>query len=104
MAKTKLPSVHYGEEKAEISIHECRIFLALDTDSWKTATQISKISKTARRTSSYHLLRFCKLGIADLAEVFPAHRYRLSIKAHRRNHAYLTRITQALEVFGLSKK
>jgi hypothetical protein len=40
-------------------------------------------------------------NIVDQAEVFPAHRYRLSKKARKRNINYIQRLERAAEVFGL---
>jgi hypothetical protein len=46
-------------------------------------------------------LKLVRLGIVDQAEVFPAHRYRLSTHAAKRNRGYADRITRAAEVLGI---
>lgn len=58
-------------------------------------------SGIAARTVRAHLVRLVNLGLVDQAEVFPAHRYRLSDKAEKRNKAYLLRLLGAFDVFGM---
>lgn len=91
-------------ERNEVSIHEVRIyqaFLAKPAE-WLSAVEIAELANVAPRTARAHTSKLTKLGILDLAEVFPAHRYRLSEKASKRNVAYLQRLIQASEVFGVS--
>jgi DNA-binding IclR family transcriptional regulator len=45
---------------------------------WLTSQQVAEGAKVAARTARQHLLRLVQLGLLDQAEVFPAHRYRLS--------------------------
>lgn len=47
-------------------------------------------------------MKLVDLGLLDQAEVFPAHRYRLSSKADKRNKSYLQRLERAAEVFGIA--
>lgn len=90
-------------EKNEISIHEVRIWIAAQqAKGWTTAKEIADVAKVAGRTARLHLLKLSRLGLLDVAEVFPGHRYRVSEKADKRNAGYHQRITKAAEVFGLS--
>lgn len=87
-------------ERAEISEHEVRIFQFVRTaQRWVTNKEIASGAHVSRRTASGHTLHLVKLGIFDQAEVFPGHRFRLSIQAEKRNKAYLLRLLQAEEVF-----
>lgn len=88
-------------ERSEISHHEVRIFELLSTDSkWRTNTEIATVLSMPARTVRLHTLRFVKLGLIDQAEVFPAHKYRWSSKANKRNVSYLQRLKLAAEVFS----
>lgn len=89
-------------EKSEISEHEVRFLVAVKSGAgWKTANQLAVEAKISERTSRAYALKFVRLGLCDLAEVFPRHRYRFSDKAKRRNTAYLLRLEEAQEVFGI---
>lgn len=90
-------------ERNEVSIHEVRLFKALQARSgkWATAKEMSDEAEIAGRTARAHLTKFVGLGIVDVAEVFPAHRYRLAEKADKRNAAYINRLKAAASVFGL---
>ena len=90
-------------ERNEVSLHEIKVFIALrkQPDEWLTNKEISESSGVAPRTTRVHTLRLVKLGMLEQAEVFPAHRYRWSSKASKRNAAYAQRLEVAAEVFGL---
>lgn len=88
-------------EKNEISIHEVKVFLALKDAKWKTNKELSEETKIPNRTVTFKTKKFVDLGICDLAEVFPGHRYRLADKASKRNSSYMKRLEQAQQVFGL---
>lgn len=87
-------------EKNDISAHEVRVFKSL-TNEWKSTREISEEAQVAYRTANMHLLRFVKLGLIDLARVFPGHRYRLSEKSNKRNAGYHIRLDQAASALGL---
>lgn len=91
-----------NQERSEISFHEILVFRLLksEPEKWFTHKQISETSKMNERTVRSHTLRFVRLGLVDQAEVFPAHRYRWSEKAQRRNGSYLLRLNQADAIFG----
>lgn len=91
-------------ENNEISQHEVLIFNVLKTNKgrWMTNGEIQKAVKSvAERTVRKHTKRLVDLGLLDLAEVFPAHKYRLSEKAMQRNTAYTKRLQNAVEVFSV---
>jgi hypothetical protein len=89
-------------EGNEISIHETRAFLVFlkSNGKWIPSKELAKGANIAERTARAYCLKFTKLGLVDLAEVFPAHKYRLSEKANKRNAAYFSRLEKACEVFG----
>lgn len=90
-------------ERSEISDKEAKFFLALKkATGWTTAKELSVEAGCSERTGRMYALKFVRLGLADLAEVFPAHRYKFAEKAQRRNAAYVQRMEQVVEVFGLS--
>lgn len=95
-------AVMKNQERSEISFHEIQVFRLLKSapEKWFTHKQISETSKMNERTVRSHTLRFVRLGLVDQAEVFPAHRYRWSEKAQRRNGSYLLRLNQADSIFG----
>ena len=87
-------------ERSEISLHEVRLYKTLSEKEWFTVKTVAEKAKIAARTASLHLKRLSDLGIVDVAEVYPGHRYRLSNKADKRNSGYLNRLKQACEIFG----
>jgi DNA-binding transcriptional ArsR family regulator len=87
-------------ETNEVSIHQARLFAAIGTE-WRTATEIAELASVKPRTARHHLLRFVQLGIADVAEVFPGHRYRRAEKASKRNASAMIRLKAAAKVFGI---
>jgi hypothetical protein len=90
------------QETNEISIHEIRVFAAVSSaQDWVTSKQVASQAAVAGRTARLHLLKLTRLGLLDGAAVFPCHRYKAAEKADKRNFAYLQRITQAAEVFGV---
>ena len=90
-------------ETPEISRHLLAVFVHLrDRKGWHTSKHIAEQTKISDRTARAHLLRLVRLGIVDQAEVFPAHRYRLSDKADKRNKAMMLRFKVAEEVLAAS--
>ena len=88
-------------EHAEISAHMVRVFDFVQTSKrWVSNTEIAAGAKVAPRTARAHTAYFVKMGIFDQAEVFPAHRYRLSPQAMNRHKAYLLRLQQAQEILA----
>jgi hypothetical protein len=91
-------------EKAEISIHEVRVWMAFDSqpDAWITNKELADTAGVAGRTARAHTLKLVRLGILDEAAVFPGHRYRLSGRVDKRNAGYLLRLRSAAEAFGVA--
>jgi len=87
-------------ETNEISLHQAKVFKAAST-TWKTAAEIAIDASVAPRTGRHHCKILSDAGIFDQAEVFPAHRYRLSDKAQKRNKAFFERIIRACEIFNV---
>ena len=90
-------------EKNEVSRHEVAVYrtLAENRDDWMTSAEIASASGVAPRTARAHALKLVRLGLLDQAEVFPAHRYRLSEYASKRNRGYADRIARAADAFGI---
>lgn len=90
-------------EPNEISIHEAKVFKFMrDSGSaWRTNSEIATGGGVSPRTARHHSRRLVGLGLLDQAEVFPAHKFRLSVKADKRNKAYLSRLVAALEIHGV---
>jgi hypothetical protein len=90
-------------EQNEISVQECRVYLALKKrQAWVSNRELAKEAGIADRTARAKTLKFVGLGICDVAEVFPGHRYRFSEKAGVRNNAYVRRLESAIEVLGMN--
>jgi len=67
-----------------------------------TVKEIAENARVKARTAHDHALKLAQLGIFEQAEVFPAHRYRLSRVEDNWTKDYLLRMEQAIEAFGLS--
>lgn len=95
---------HLGMERAEISLHEVKVYRVFKEHSkaWLTHKDVAKISKINDRTVRSHTLRLIRLGVLDQAELFPQHRYRLSQKADKRNKGYKQRLDKADVIFASS--
>ena len=90
-------------ETNEVSLHQVKVFQCLEAGEWLTSKEVAERAGVAGRTARAHLLKLVHLGIVDQAEVFPAHRYRLSEMADKRNKAYVQRLHAAMEVFGIKR-
>lgn len=89
-------------ERNEISEHEVKLYRVLEkANAWMTSSALAKASGIAERTARAHASKLVQAGLVDVAEVFPAHRYRLAAKAGKRNAGYLLRLSRACEVFGI---
>jgi hypothetical protein len=88
-------------ETNEISLHQLKVFeFVRNNQRWVTSKEIAASARVAERTARAHALKLVNLGIFDQAEVFPAHRYRLSEFAEQRNKTYVQRLRRAQEVFA----
>lgn len=89
-------------ERSEVSAHEVRVWAVLCACKvWLTNDEIAQAAQVAPRTARHHTKRLKDLGLVDVADVFPGHRYRASEFAGKRNAAYVQRLAQAAEVLGL---
>lgn len=92
-------------ENAEVSRHQVAMYLFVkESKTWVTAKDIAEGSGVCGSSARHGAKKFVDMGIFDLAEVFPGHRYRLSTNAHRRNRAMIIRLETAVEVFGMGEK
>ena len=90
-------------ERDEITKHEVKVYrvISQNPEKWFSNQEIAdRLNGVSGRTIRLHTKRFVQLGLVDLAEVFPRHKYRWSAKADKRNYSYLSRLKQADEVFG----
>lgn len=88
-------------ERNEISAHEVAFArVARKAANWQTAKELAEQAGIAPRTGRAYALKFVRLGLFDQAEVWPAHRYRWSTMAAKRNRAYVQRLDQAAVIFG----
>lgn len=88
-------------ETNEISEHLFRIYtFVVESARWVTSNEIAQGARVNPRTARAHASKLVKAGLFDLAEVFPAHRYRLSPMAEKRNKGLVLRFQRAREVFG----
>lgn len=90
-------------ETNEVSLHQLKVYEAVKAHGkWITIKEIAAtIDGVAHRTVTRHAKKLVELGVFDIAEVSPAHRYRLSKFAEKRNKSYIQRLDAAREVFGL---
>ena len=89
-------------ERNEISQHEVKVYQALvrHPGQWLSSKDIeSFVTDVSPRTIRHHLKKFVDVGVADLAELFPSHRYRWAERAEKRNKAYTLRLQKAAEAF-----
>src|SRR5438309_558618 len=89
-------------ESRSISIQEIRVFQTLRAHAgeWLTNHEIAEEAAVADRTARAHTAHFVEVGIAEVAELFPAHRYRLTDRASLTDAGYFDRLEQAVAVLG----
>lgn len=90
-------------EKNEISAQEVSVWNVFKSNpnKWLSNKEIQGLSENvALRTIRAYTLKMVKLGLIDVAEVFPSHRYQISEKHSKRNTGYSLRLEKASEVFG----
>lgn len=87
-------------EQNEISFHEIEVARVMREQPgvWMGNKDIAaKVRNVSYRTVRAKTAKFVELGLCDVAEVFPSHRYRWSELAKQRNAAYLLRLDRAEE-------
>lgn len=90
-------------ERNEVSTHEVMVYQALrgHPTRWMTNKEIAAgLSGIAGRTVRAHTQKLVEAGLVDQAELFPAHRYRWSEFADKRNPAYTRRLQRAAEILS----
>lgn len=60
------------------------------------------MANVSERTARMHTLRLAKMGVLEVAPVFPSHRYQWSKNEDRKTSAYLRSIENAAKVFEAS--
>ncbi len=87
-------------EQNTISLQEVRVYRVLraQPETWFTNIELHEHVKASDRTVRAMTLKFMRLGLVDLMELFPGYRYRWSEKAAKRNRTYLDRLEAAAEI------
>ena len=101
MTAANFGEVRPGMEPTKFSVHLWRVFdAARSSGQWLTSRDIAIRSGVAGRTARAHASRLAGLGLFEVAEVFPAYRYRISKLADKRSKAMLQRLEAAGQVFA----
>lgn len=82
-----------------ISLHELRFYAAITegVPQWMTSADLAKKAAISPRAARAYATKFAKLGILDVASVFPARRYRLAVKPPSSSD-YVKRLEQFMEM------
>ena len=88
-------------KRNEISMHETAFYLAARDGEWHTANELAKRAQIAPRTARAFALKFVRLGLFTVANVWPAHKYCWSETAGKRNQNYLHQLDRSCEAFGV---
>jgi predicted transcriptional regulator len=90
-------------ERSEVSRHEVDVYRVLleAGKAWMSSNQIAERADVSARTARAHALKLVRLGVAEQAEVFPGHRYRIAEFADKRNRGYVDRLQRAASVLGI---
>lgn len=88
----------------KISRHEVEVFhlLRLDREKWYSVQDLAaalKEKNIADRTVRLHVSRFAQAGLLEIAEIFPAKRYRLSEKGG--DAGFRSKLEQTAAILGL---
>ena len=66
---------------------------------WFTNVAVASEAHVSSRTARAHTLKLVRLGLVEVAAVFPGYRYRLRPSPHKKNVAYHQRLKAAQDVF-----
>ncbi len=89
---------------SEVSLHQVKVFMFIENStSWVTNDDIVKATEVGSRTVRAHTKKLMDVGLLDHVDTFPGHRFRLMTKLDNRAKAYLQRLRQAIDVFGLNQ-
>lgn len=91
-------------DRKKISRHEVEVFhlLHLDLEKWHSVQDLAaalKDKNIADRTVRLHVSRFAQAGLLEIAEIFPAKRYRLMAKGG--DVDYRAKLEQTEAILGL---
>jgi DNA-binding IclR family transcriptional regulator len=91
-------------DRSEVSRHEVDVYRTLMAagSTWLSSKEIANRAAVAPRTARAHALKLVRLGVAEQAEVFPGHRYRISEFADQRSRGYADRLRRAADVLGVT--
>lgn len=95
-----------GRRGPTVSIQEARVFLVLrqNAGKWLSSHAIAaQALGVALRTVRAYTTKYARLGLVEVARVFPGHRYRLKEKAAEIDSDLFRRIEKAVDVFGLEQ-
>lgn len=88
--------------RLELSQHECRLFSYLKScKRWQTARQIADATGIGQRTAQGHTKRLSDCGLLERMETHPAPMFRFTAESAQADPAYVARIANACEAFGL---
>jgi hypothetical protein len=91
-------------ETAEISRHQVAMYLFVKgAKGWVTSRDIEEGAGVCGSSARHFAKKLVDMGIFDVAEVFPGHRYRLSSLASKRNKSMVVRFETAASVFGMDE-
>ncbi|QNG26102.1 helix-turn-helix domain-containing protein [Synechococcus sp. HK01-R] len=88
--------------RIELSPQECRLFAHLKRcKQWQTARQIADATGVAPRTVQGHTKRLSACGLLERMETHPAPMFRFTAESAQADPAYVARIANACEAFGV---
>ena len=88
--------------RIELSPQECRVFAFLKSSKrWHTAREISEAAGVAPRTAQAHTKRLSSCGLLERMETHPAPMFRFTPESAQVDPAYVARIANACEAFGV---
>jgi DNA-binding transcriptional ArsR family regulator len=92
-------------ETSEVSVHQAKLYMVArkNPSRWFTTRELAEASGIAIRTASMHASRLVKLGVLEVRELFPGHRFRLAQTATKGAKPHATRLDEAVEIFGLNE-
>lgn len=86
----------------EITEHLARVAIDLrKRGDWATAIEVAATSGVAGRTTRHHLTRLVKVGVVELVEAFPGHRYRWSTAPSEKCEAFVVKLDAVIGALGL---
>lgn len=84
----------------QISPQEFRLYQTLcqNPRHWFTNVELAAEAKVAPRTARAYTRHWLKLGIVQVAHVFPAYKFKWATPAGKRSNAYVNRLKSAEEI------